>query len=240
MEYWSAKELDKEFNVVASFYRTEIGNELFQCRNHALVFRKGISSNQHPDAMIIMANPGSCSPKDPSYQAPIIQETAQSIPYVQAKVDPTQRQIMRLMLNMNWKIVSIINLSDLCTGSMQDFGRMLSVAKNNQYDNHSIFSDARIEERQNSFMNHKKIILAWGKNSIIRELACEALGKLPETNPIFGLAFDNPKWGYRHPFPMLEVSCKAWLREMCQQLENNNPPTRRICSKGTFLQSLIK
>ncbi len=146
MDFWTAEELKKEFSVVASFYQKEINNKMYLFRNHALIIRKGFAAQEHPDAVIVMANPGSCSPKDHSYNPPIIQNEVGCLPYVEVTEDPTQRQLMRLMKLMNWNVISICNLSDLCSGNMDDFAEKLSQIENS-FKNHTIFSDARATER---------------------------------------------------------------------------------------------
>lgn len=84
MQYcWPAKELRKEFEVWASFYELEVGEEKFQCRNHAYIKREGERGIKSPDALIIMANPGSCRPADPTYKAPTANSNTNNIPCVQ-------------------------------------------------------------------------------------------------------------------------------------------------------------
>ncbi|MBT2698524.1 hypothetical protein J7E79_14005 [Bacillus sp. ISL-40] len=59
IEFCPMKQLQKDFDVIASFYQIELGNKIYQCRNHALIFRKGNFIQNEPDAVIVMANPGS-------------------------------------------------------------------------------------------------------------------------------------------------------------------------------------
>lgn len=221
MEFWSAEQLRKEFDVLASFYQIKLGTRMYHCRSHAVIIRKGSANQEHPDALIVMANPGSCRPKDPSSQPPIIQDEFRNVPYVVVEDDPTQRQWMRLMKIMNWNVISIINLSDLCAGNMKEFGEKLSRVKQHSYKEHSIFSEARATERELLLKgSHSKIILAWGKDKLIRKLACEACKKLKKEIHIYGLRYTNPSWGFRHPFPMVKQRCIEWLEEMYLQLNN--------------------
>ncbi|RKL68067.1 hypothetical protein CR203_06105 [Salipaludibacillus neizhouensis] len=60
MEFWSAEQLKEDFEIVVSFYQTEIGNNMYSCRNHAVIRRKGHANQEQPDAVVVMANPGSC------------------------------------------------------------------------------------------------------------------------------------------------------------------------------------
>jgi hypothetical protein len=219
MEFWNTEELRKEFTVVASFYQKEILKQMYQFRNHALIIRKGFAEQEHPDAVIVMANPGSCSPIDRNYNPPIIQNEVGSLPYVEVTDDPTQRQLMRLMKLIDWNVVSILNLSDICSGNMNDFTEKLSQIEN-YFHNHTIFSSARDIEREYLLQNpHTKIVLAWGKDSRIEKLVKKACSAFPKEKHLFGLKYSDPKWGVRHPNPMIKSSCIKWLEEMYLQLK---------------------
>lgn len=220
---WSVADLKNTFDVLASFYQIELGNNKYLCRNHAVIFRKGFANQTFPDAVIVMANPGSCSPNDPTSQPPIIDGIPMNLPYVAVRVDPTQRQLMKLMNMMNWNVVSIINLSDLCAGNMTDFSEKLGQVELHSFKNHTVFSEARKGERETILHStDSKIILAWGKHSSIKTLACESLKiiskVLQKEQQILGLPYLEPKCGYRHPNPMLKQKCEEWLKKMSQQL----------------------
>jgi hypothetical protein len=231
MEFLSAAQLKKEFRVEASFYQIIVGNNMYQCRKHAVIIRKGYSMENHPDAVIVMANPGSCSPSDKSYEAPVVQGTIKNVKYVSVDDDQTQQQLMRLMKLMNWNFISIINLSDLCAGNMADFGKKLNEIESYHYVNHSIFAEDRKEEREEIFKCiDSKLILAWGGNSKIRKLACDTLAKLPKERFIFGLP-GTKKWSYRHPFPMIQAKCKAWLKDMVEQLNDSDSKSQIAATK---------
>ncbi|WP_075980800.1 hypothetical protein [Bacillus massilinigeriensis] len=145
MIFYPVEQLREEFEVSASFYQIKVNNKSYQCRNHALIKRKGIDNHQ-PDAVIIMANPGSCSPKNTDIELPIMKQHPLNSHYVDVKIDPTQYQLMRLMKMMKWNMISIINLSDLCSGNMSDFKKKNLEVEQNKYYSHSIFSKDRIEE----------------------------------------------------------------------------------------------
>lgn len=121
----------------------------------------------------------------------------------------------------NWNVISIINLSDLCSEKMEDIGEKLNLAEKYSCKNHSIFSEARVTERDALLQGtHSKMILAWGKHASISELACNALKKLPEEQQIFGLQYQRYYLGFRHSNPMIKDRCIEWLEDMYQQLEN--------------------
>ncbi|HWO77804.1 MAG TPA: DUF1643 domain-containing protein [Bacillus sp. (in: firmicutes)] len=219
MSTWSSDQLIQDFNVIARFYQIRLNNKLYLCRNHALIIRRGVTNIDKSDAVIVMANPGSCSPSDPEYDAPVVHHNLINVPFVTVKADPTQFQLMRLMKIMNWNVVSIINLSDICTGKMKDFCAKLKEVENQNYKSHSIFSKNRDNERELFLKRSNKIILAWGKNKYIRTLAIDALKKVNTgEQKIFGLQYPDSGWGYRHPYPMLKEKCNQWLMEMSEQL----------------------
>jgi hypothetical protein len=223
MEFWSAAQLREEFEVEASFYQMKIGNQMYPCRNHAVLMRKGYTRENQPDAVVVMANPGSCRPADSYYQPSILQSDFEKAPFVRVKMDPTQYQLARLMKRLDLNVVSIVNLSDICSGNMEDFGRKLNEVEDHNVLNHSIFSDKREIERNGLLRDSKtKIIIAWGKNPKIRRLVCEALKRLPENRQLLGLSYEEPMWGYRHPYPMMKDNCIAWLEDMAEQFTNMN------------------
>ena len=224
MQYcWPAKELRNEFEVLASFYQLDVGHETFLCRNHAYIKREGEQGRKSPDALIIMANPGSCRPADSTYKAPTAKSNTNNIPYVPVDVDPTQYQLMRLMKIMDWEEISIINLSDLCSGNMNDFKRKLKQVKDYGIKCHSIFSETRTREKMRHFKNHHlKVILAWGKDPSIKSLANHALNLIPDDTKIYGLRFPNESWAFRHPNPLIKDRCISWLKEMHELLINES------------------
>lgn len=234
MEFLTAAQLKKEFNVEANFYRINVGNQMYLCRRHAVILRDGYTRESQPDAVIIMANPGSCSPSDKSYVAPVVQGTSKKVEYVSVEDDQTQRQLMRLMKLMDWNVLSILNLSDLCAGNMTDFGKKLDEVEGYHYFEHSIFANDRDEEREKFLKcGDSKLVLAWGGNSKIRKLAKHAIAKLPKER-YFGLPGPK-KWSFRHPFPMLQERCEAWLKDMSEHMKdtkNSKQATREIISKN--------
>lgn len=236
LENWSANLLKKDFEVTASFYQIKAGDFYFRCRNHAVIRRKGYNSQKQPDALIVMANPGSCKPSEPTYEAPLYQDDLTKIPYVPVNIDPTQYQLMRLMKLMDWNEISIINLSDLCAGNMDGFKKRLKWVHHQRISYHSIFSKKRTKERMQLLSKSRRIILAWGKNTSINKLASYALKKIPNEN-LYGLKFPDMEWAYRHPNPMLATACIAWLEDMKKHLtqvdtQNNWEPIIKIGGEG--------
>lgn len=218
INYWPAEELRKEFDVIASFYQIIVGGQKYLCRNHAIIMRKGLANQKKYDGIVIMVNPGSCSVKDSSYQPPIIEGKACNIPYVVVDDDPTQRQLMRLMKVMNWNALSIINLSDLCSGNMSDFLEKLNQVEQHAFEDHSIFSSSRDDERQLLQHPQTKVILAWGRNEGIQQHARNAQKKLPTEKQLYLLPYSDIDWGFRHPNPLLKSKCIQWLKDIVEEL----------------------
>lgn len=223
IKFLKADELKKEFVVSASFYQLKVAKKVFLCRNHAIIKMKGSIRKNTPDALIVMANPGSCEPDDFTINPPVMQNNLTNIPYVPVNTDPTQYQIMRLMKLMDWNEVSIINLSDVCSGNMSEFKQRLLHVENHSVNSHSIFSEERFIEREKYFNAvDKKVILAWGKDTSIKKLAITALEMIPKDKTLYGLKFPDQNWAYRHPNPMLKTRCITWLEDINRQLSSQH------------------
>ncbi|MEH7226662.1 hypothetical protein V7112_22930 [Bacillus sp. JJ1566] len=229
MYFYPAEQLKKEFAVTASFYRFQVGDKKFLCRNHAIIKRKEVTKQEEPNAVIVMANPGSCSPNIPLDKIPVIKQHPVNLLYVDVNPDPTQYQLMRLMKVRKWDVVSIINLSDVCAGKMTHFKEILIEFEQHYINEHSIFSDNRIEELEEVLKKSKsRIIPAWGQNLGIRNLANKAIQNLKEEHQIVGLPSRENKWRYRHPNPRLQEKCVKWLEDMEQLLKEEETVKRGV------------
>lgn len=213
MKFWTKVELEREFHIEASFYQLEVNNELYLCRNKARIVRRDTMVNSIVDAIVIMVNPGSCIPSVAN-TTPTLKRNFENAPFVKVHIDPTQQQLMRLMKKMSWNHLTIINLSDLCAGNMTEFQSILK--KVEAYPNHSIFSEERTDEREKVLNESNRIILAWGQNSLINPLACNALEKL-RGKEVYGMPGDK-SFKYRHPFPFKKESCIKWLQDISKQV----------------------
>jgi hypothetical protein len=143
---------------------------------------------------------------------------------VMTKPDNAQYQIMRVMKYKNWNCVSIINLSDIKDGSSNKFFSKLVKfeAHINGYDFlnndiHSIFSDNRKSELKNILKLHNKvpIIVAWGKNTKLINLATKCINQLDERK-IKGVKCDENKYLYSYASPQIYDYKVKWLKEMFQ------------------------
>ncbi|WP_100398858.1 hypothetical protein [Bacillus sp. FJAT-44742] len=215
MEFTPADTLKKDFEVEGSFYNITLQNKDHQCRNQARILRKDINAPYTKDAVFILVNPGSCTPADPSIKIPAMIKDLQTLPFVKAKPDPTQYQIMRLMNRKNWNCVYMINLSDICAGKIDLFKEKLMEFQRNDFEAHTIFSKERKEELGRMVSDTPRIIAGWGANKLIRELALNVL--LHIDRPLFGIKYHTHPF-YKHPRPQLKEKSIAWLEEISLQL----------------------
>ncbi|CAM3975093.1 hypothetical protein [Mesobacillus zeae] len=207
------------YEVEGAFYQYTNKGKSYLCRRLAVIQAKESTYQEHYDALFIMVNPGSCQPLDSSYNVPVIQTLSDSVPLVKAKSDPTQRQLMRVMAEQKWNKTAIFNLSDLCEGNLSKFSELMKSCRHS-FPHHSIFSDERAKELQNLFLqNRGPVIVAWGTNSCISDLAKKALFTL-QMNDIeyMGKPYANYPY-YYHANPHLQSMKQEWLEYMSEQLQ---------------------
>lgn len=216
MELVSKKELLEEFEVEASFYNVKIGDKLFECRNEARIKRRGSSSNKL-DAIFILCNPGSC---DPSMKeiVPVLDPRREVVPFIKANSDPTQEQIMRLMKIKHWNLISIINLSDLCSGNLTDFKTKLKDAINHSFTYHSIFSNERENELKKllQFNSSVQLIAGWGTDTSIKNIV-KGVFQHKLINNLKGWRHKTYPF-YYHPNPRIYESKKEWINQTLQSI----------------------
>ncbi|MDN3956171.1 hypothetical protein [Sporolactobacillus laevolacticus] len=216
MDLVSKKELLEEFEVEASFYNVKISDRVFECRSQARIKRIGFSSNKL-DAIFILCNPGSCDPLMKE-MVPVLDPRREAAPFIKANSDPTQEQIMRLMKIKHWNLISIINLSDLCSGNLADFKTKLKDAISLSFTYHSIFSNERENELKKllQFNPSVQLIAGWGTEPFIKTMVEKVFqhkliknikGWKHKTNPF-----------YYHPNPRIYESKKEWIDRTIQSI----------------------
>ncbi len=213
MEFIEAEVLKHEFEVEGSFYNLEMCGKVFECRNYAQVFRKDRKIQDYYDAILVLVNPGLSTPKQSSYQ--IRQANAGEIPlyYTPAKTDNTQYQVMRLMRLKSWNNVLLLNLSDIRAGNLTEFKQKLHDANEVGFESHSIFSSSRVEElKQVTEKCNGPVILAWGTDTGVKNLAELALQVLPHEK-IVGWEFNKQPY-YYHASPLPKKGKIRWLENM--------------------------
>lgn len=220
MHFLLAADLKKTFYTEGAFYHLDLDGESYKCRGLARISRRETKS-EIADALFVLVNPGSCQPEYEDYQFPNYNNDISKIPFAQAKPDPTQYQIMRLMERRGWNMIYIINLSDLRSGNIEEFRMNLNNFEKKHNDSHSIFSGER-KWTINSHLSLKtKVIAGWGTNSFISKRASHALSVLKELSKIHGLPHNTTPL-YYHPFPMIKASCIKWLDDICEILDRED------------------
>jgi len=200
------------FNVNGFFYKKED----YTFRKLLNIIKKS-SKSTTPDLMVIMMNPGSSHPEGTKGYKEIPEDLFDKM--VPTVPDNTQDQIMRLMLACNFKYARIINLSDLCESKSNCFYSKLKDL--NLYNiSHSIFYDERKLELEKLMELKVKLIVAWGVNKSIKDLAEKAIGKIGL--PKIGLNKENIEWAYYHPLPRSIQKKKEWVKEIENQILLSN------------------
>lgn len=206
MELIKKKELLMEFEVEASFYNVVMNNQVFECRSQARIKRKGVNKEEY-DALLILCNPGSCKG---SVIPPVLDPRKDNIPFVPAESDPTQEQVMRLMVLQQWEQVNMINISDLCAGNIDNFKIKLKKAKEELFTYHSIFSRERKSELLELLeLNKGPVIAGWGKKPFLKD----HFEKILLMNPFKEIkGWEHPEHPYfYHPNLQIPNKNKEWL-----------------------------
>lgn len=215
------KELRSRYEAYGHFYILKLGrNKRYNCRSvMEIVSSKTVSNkltDELPDAVLIMMNPGSSYPLGDVRCNVYDKDTIGNLQPVLCKAEPddTQDQTMRLMDLMGWSHVRVINLSDLRKAQSSAFYKMLGGIEG---DLHSIFSQSRRQELQ-SRLNCKPnapIICAWGVDNQLDSLSEKARIALSEYD-IVGLRKDGLK--FYHPYPRNSTGQLNWLNEVASQV----------------------
>tara|TARA_R110001592_G_scaffold90485_2_gene266014 strand:- start:25312 stop:25896 length:585 start_codon:yes stop_codon:yes gene_type:complete len=155
-----------------------------------LNIKKIDSKIKAPDLMVIMMNPGGFKPLNG-----IDNSNTETL----AKPDVTQNQIMKIMLNGNFKYARVLNLSDLREPKSKDFyDRIEEMDALNIA--HSIFNESRKEGFNKLWVPDVPVIFGWGVNRKLKNLGLKAIEKTKVSNPI-GVQKPNTHWAYYHPLP---------------------------------------
>lgn len=215
--FQSAKDLEEIFSVEAAFYKLETNGITHVCRSRAAIHRRG-SQEDGVDALFVLLNPGKCLPVDGEDFVPFLSGRVDRVPLVPATPDNTMHQLMRLMERMNWNLVEVTNLTDIRSGTFDEYKEGQKFMKQHWDNRHSIFSIDRYGELLDCVERADLIIAGWGTKPTIRPAAEEANMILSELVPVKGVAYKNQPL-YYHPFPWLQGKCIKWLDDMEEQLK---------------------
>jgi len=162
-----------------------------------------------PDLMVVMMNPGSSRPLNDIDSFNFETET---VP------DRTQDQIMKLMVNCGYNYARILNLSDLREPKSSNFYSKLVELKDLNI-HHSIFSDDRNEDFNTLFVKGIPVILAWGVNNNLFELAAIAKDKIGSDSTVIGLQKVGEEYAFYHPLPQNYNKQLEWVETITNKLK---------------------
>ena len=221
-EFIPAETLKQHYQVSGHFYRVDLrSGEQVMCRSVVEIVRRE-KIPAHPDAILIMMNPGSSEPVEPVQQLVKPRNIARmKASLVATKSDPTQYQVMRVMQQMGWGYVRVLNLSDLINTRGAAFAKQYhELESQTGFDAHSIFAEERKPELTRRLKRQRgaAIILAWGLNEALDPLIHQCLQSIGHLKGITGLLTLGSKKKYRHPLPALQTQKQQWVTDIVAKL----------------------
>jgi hypothetical protein len=194
----------ENFKITGLFYE----NGGFKFRGFLNIVKNG-SNCGIPDLMVVMMNPRSSRPLNGGDSFNMETETVS---------DRTQDQIMKLMANCGYNYARILNLSDLRESKSGTFYSKLDNLKKLTI-HHSIFIDDRKEDFNTLFVKDIPVILAWGVNSNLFELAAIAKGRIGSDIKSIGNKKEGEEYAYYHPLPQNYGEQKDWVETITNKLK---------------------
>lgn len=210
---------DRCYRVTGHFYHRPGTRGPYPCRSTLDIVRT-TSRGQAIDAFVVMMNPGSSCPVDPSHDD--ARRSVRTIP------DTTQYRIMALMDRLGWNRVRVINLSDLRDPQSGRFFEQMRRYRREHGDcGHSIFSPARVGRLKVQLRTYPKapIVVAWGVARALEPLARMALAALPGER-IVGRPGRQGGWRYWHPLPRRATWQALWLSDIVRQVRKRPGASR--------------
>ena len=192
-----------DFNVTGLYYE----NNGFRFRKFLNILRKK-SNCSSPDLMVVMMNPGSSKPIN---GIDSFNKETEAIP------DKTQDQIMKIMDNCGFKYARILNLSDLREPKSKLFYSKINELQDKGI-HHSIFSEDRRDEFNEIFIKNVPVILAWGVNTNLFELADLAIKRIGKSE-LFGIKKDKEENAFYHPLPQNYNKQREWVEIITYKLK---------------------
>lgn len=193
-----------KFKITGLFYEASG----YKCRKYLNIKRVG-NTQDKPDIMVVMMNPGSSYPLDGVDNNSIPSE---------AYPDTTQQQVMKVMDAALFNYARILNLSDLRTPDSSELYKFLKSKESNDVE-HSIFSANRKADLKQFFIKNIPVIFGWGVNSNLVPLAKQAIESLCINNPL-GMLKSNTKYSYYHPLPRIYKRQLEWVQHVTNQVKN--------------------
>jgi len=226
--------LKKKFDIFGHFYSVHLkSGDKIDCRSVLEIVRNqqkkyGINSisNQAPNAIFIMMNPGSSIPLEPINNAISEEEINRlSISLVPTRPDTTQYQVMRVMHYCDWDHVRVLNISDMRDPKSGKFiSRYRKVEEMTGFKAHSVFSDERSGELRKKFRSKPEapIVCAWGVSADLDPLiqrCLMSLSEMPGRSDHSGLLKAGTKDKYFHPLPTLQKDKMKWVNNMVGKIK---------------------
>jgi len=196
--------VENKFEYLGVFYT----NNNYKFREVLNIRRKSISQ-ESPDLIVIMMNPGSSEP---------INGNDNSIVETYTKPDNTQSQVVAVMENLNYNYARVLNLSDVREAKSKNFYDLIKKLDEEKI-NHSIFSDARKNDLDKLFEPDIPVIIAWGVDKVLEKLAMSALTKLQDY-PVAGIKKELTDFAFYHPYQRLKKSRIRWIDCITKQLKH--------------------
>lgn len=229
IEFIPADELKYKFGVFGHFYSVQVApKRCVECRSVLEIVESDHApretaalSNQKPDAVFVMMNPGSSRPLV-EVNNRIHSEAIHELPIslVPTKPDTTQYQLMRVMHYCKWRHVRVLNLSDLrCSKSVEFFKQFKQLEEVASFDSHSVFSNRRKNELTLKLTDHDAIpvIRAWGVSAQLEPLIERCLSRITKHKAIRGLIKEGTTNKFLHPLPSLQTQKLLWVNRMVEQ-----------------------
>lgn len=227
----TAEILNQIFEVRGSYYTLKYpGGALLSCRNSLEIFTKNLTEQPivgtMPDAVFVLMNPGSSRPWDEEYVPPnyasneITQKDGVPCVWTKALPDITQYQLMKVMTHMGWDYVRVSNLSDIRCPKSHKFRDLVKTLKGTDPDRlHSIFSEKRKVELDQilKIKPGAPIVLAWGKDDWLVEMAELGFRSLPPDN-LRGVRGGKSEFLFSHASPSQQSHKDVWVREILRNL----------------------
>lgn len=201
--------ITESFEVNGYFYN----NKDLKFRRFLELKRVGTKKTKN-DLTVIMMNPGSSRPKyiDEDTNSNYLDKFVTTYP------DPTQSQIMEVMINCNFEYAKIINLSDIRNGKSASFYKQLE-SELKTY-NHSVFFNEDFLE--DYIDGESSFIFAWGVHYKLKELSKIAINKIEQLYgndlKVYGLKHPKNDSGYYHPLPKSKIAKEKWVRDITAQI----------------------
>lgn len=216
--FFTARQLRERFLALGHFYELPSGRRcrsVLELFSHKQAAKRTDPQRDLPDAVVVMMNPGSSRPlREDDWKGALPSSRPKRL--VAARPDTTQYQIMRVMVQMGWEHVRVVNLSDLheskSSAFVRDYPALKGVA-------HSIFMAGRQAELACELQRRCEapLVLAWGVHARLAPLVDMALEHLQAAGCCYGTKRHDG--AYLHPLPRTQAKQLEWVTTVCTQLQ---------------------